>query len=265
MSRAIRAVVVFAIIMLTTQFAVGGRYYHAAIGRFLSVDKIADKLPAFSPYVYAINNPLAFIDPNGEFPFTFHIRSFHPDKTFGGGFSGDNRVFTTGQDVTSRIRQNFTLETDNGSISGGKPISDPSHHPILGTATATPTGNISPVDMLTSTEGSVFNFSSEYAGSNPLVMGSPDIDVNVSFSVIENRDNGTLTISFTGMGDGFPNTELFVEDANGNSIMLDTSQLTGTPFKLIGGADTKIFSGSLTIQINSDGTFFVPEKKEEEK
>lgn len=34
--------------------------------RFISVDRLADKYPMFSPYVYAANNPLLFIDPTGD-------------------------------------------------------------------------------------------------------------------------------------------------------------------------------------------------------
>ncbi|MGB7922609.1 MAG: RHS repeat-associated core domain-containing protein [Pyrinomonadaceae bacterium] len=43
------------------------RFYDPLIGRFYSVDPAS---PVSSPYVYVRNNPIAFIDPNGEEPLT---------------------------------------------------------------------------------------------------------------------------------------------------------------------------------------------------
>jgi RHS repeat-associated protein len=44
------------------------RRYLAEFGRFLSVDPLADEYPGWSPYAYALNNPLIFIDPDGLLP-----------------------------------------------------------------------------------------------------------------------------------------------------------------------------------------------------
>jgi uncharacterized protein RhaS with RHS repeats len=42
------------------------RYYESAIGRFTSVDPLAEKYYSISPYAYVANNPLKFIDPDGK-------------------------------------------------------------------------------------------------------------------------------------------------------------------------------------------------------
>ncbi|MEZ4909182.1 MAG: RHS repeat-associated core domain-containing protein [Saprospiraceae bacterium] len=43
----------------------GARYYDPRLGRFLSVDPLAEKYGAWSPYAYVFDNPLKFNDPTG--------------------------------------------------------------------------------------------------------------------------------------------------------------------------------------------------------
>jgi uncharacterized protein RhaS with RHS repeats len=42
------------------------RYYDSRIGRFLSVDPHSGRYVAWSPYTYALDNPLKYVDPNGK-------------------------------------------------------------------------------------------------------------------------------------------------------------------------------------------------------
>ena len=44
----------------------GGRIYDPRVSRWLSVDPLANKFPNESPYIYAGNNSIFFIDPDGE-------------------------------------------------------------------------------------------------------------------------------------------------------------------------------------------------------
>ncbi len=46
----------------------GARWYNPRLGRFWSVDPMAGAFPAWSPYNYALNDPLRFIDPDGKTP-----------------------------------------------------------------------------------------------------------------------------------------------------------------------------------------------------
>jgi RHS repeat-associated protein len=52
----------------TGLYYLGARYYSPVDGIFLSVDPLAEQMPAWSPFSYSFNNPVRFIDPDGRAP-----------------------------------------------------------------------------------------------------------------------------------------------------------------------------------------------------
>ena len=44
----------------------GARFYDSDIGRFLSIDALAEKYASISPFIYVANNTVVFTDPNGK-------------------------------------------------------------------------------------------------------------------------------------------------------------------------------------------------------
>ena len=55
----------------------GARWYDASIGRWWSVDPLAEKYNFITPYNQSLNNPIKFLDPNGKEPMDPIRRNFY--------------------------------------------------------------------------------------------------------------------------------------------------------------------------------------------
>ena len=248
----------------------GARYSDPILGgRWLSIDPKAHLLPSWSPYAYSLNNPVNFYDPDGAFPYTFHIRSFHPDATFGGGFMGDNRGFSNNVNSSARIAQKFTFDPSTGQSSGRGFANNFSMHPagFVGSTTGQiplPSsmfiGRETPSETHFDVSGGngSFDISTGFAGANPLIpLISPDIDVHSNFSITENLEKGILSISANITGDNFPNAEAFVIDQSGkNSVFIGISSLSEKGLiSLLGNGYKEMINANFNINLDNDGNF----------
>lgn len=94
------------------------------------------------------------------------------------------------------------------------------------------------------------------SGANPLVAGSPDIDVNTTFKITENKIQKTVHITASQTGDRFPAAETFIQDTKGKSVFIGVSPYTGNPYTSLPGANNrKMFSSDFIININDKGEF----------
>jgi RHS repeat-associated protein len=201
----------------------GARNYDPAIGRWMNVDPLAERLPFASPYAYCLNNPIVMVDPDGQYPIYVVTRSYAPFKTFGpsNAWHGDGRGHTLNRSASYRTWAGITHDTETRRTTATGGISR--SYTTDGTKDAS---SRTKIDNRSSGE----NIDVHSYGNNAAQTGSWDID---QFTKLEAKIEGNvkkdhvLSVSGTISGDDFPNQESFIYDAKGNALWLGNFETTG--------------------------------------
>ena len=242
------------------------------ISRWMSPDPLTHEYYSFSPYNFVLNNPIRYIDPDGQFPIDIHIRSFAPFKSFGLGlWHGDNRGFSNSTtEAFSRIRQVSSYETTtrSGTTTAYGGFSSSKYGAFAYSEAYVNGGATAPIEDGRINTHLYGNNDAVLPGMPPSMIppdGGPtwDIDVHSDLSIdVADGENGNQILSIVGSvsGDQFPNAEGFVTDADGNSIFLNTFQTDsdgnkGPFFTLMGNKNQPMFNVNISIQVNQDGIF----------
>lgn len=90
----------------------GARYLDSSIGRFTTIDPLAEKYPAISPYAYCAGDPVNLVDGDGRASGDYYD-SF--GKYLGNDGVDDNKVY--------RLRYNYPSNTNNSDINWGGTLS----------------------------------------------------------------------------------------------------------------------------------------------
>ncbi len=104
----------------------GARIYDSRIAKFLSVDPLYKEYPYWSSYLYAGDNPILYIDENGEGVLVLYGGAV---ASIGGFFRGFSRVVTYATiyddigvtQVTSHSRLDFNEPNEEGSTLNKRP------------------------------------------------------------------------------------------------------------------------------------------------
>ncbi len=205
------------------------RYCSPYLGRFTSTDpkerRNALRLPQkWNRFTYARNNPLRFVDPNGEEE--FEVRVINEVRGANIPVIPGLAAFNNGPKVVASARFETSGAPGNALLGQADAFQPESTKFMVGGQTVHETiGSPTAQAGATRLQGGATLFAMDVAGTNPMTPGAPAINTSVVVVVdAQGNVSGAVTV------DGFPSTNVQVINEAGEVVGEMDFQESGTPY-----------------------------------